>query len=246
MKFKANPKIDYLELLSTIGSVKPVYEYDGKINVLRHDVDHDLLHAFKMASIEAEHGIRSTYYLLPAENQKKNYYGETHNGRPHMSGETRKLAVQIQGMGHEIGLHSNLVTLCLQSKLEPDYILKIILEDFKSIGITIKTTASHGDTQARDGGYINYQIFEECGKKDFPFKQIKLSDYGLQEAYFYKRVNYLSDSGGLFALCDEVGCEWNKGETGCERNVNDENKIFEFSKRMGKPSQILLHPIWWV
>ena len=62
--------------------------------ILRHDIDLSLEYAFKMAKIEAEESIYSTYYIMvdgqfynPLEPQNINYLK------------------QIKEMGHEIGLH---------------------------------------------------------------------------------------------------------------------------------------------
>jgi hypothetical protein len=246
MRFKANHELDYIELIKSIGQVVPVVEYNNTNIALRHDVDHSLIHAMKIAELEHQNNIRSTYYLLPPEAYFSNYYGKWNHIHPYLGDQTKFFAKKLISMGHEVGLHSNLVTICMQSQKEPNIILEAILNDFKKIGIEIKTVAAHGDTQARKHGYINYEVFEEAGKKQFPFKQIKLSDYGLKEAYFYKRINYLSDSGGMFALCNDIGTEWNKNAVGCERDVQDKFKILEFASKMEKPSQVLIHPIWWI
>lgn len=236
MKLKSNNNLTYQSLIDAIGIVKPVCEYDNQSITLRHDVDNDLTHAFKMAEWEYKRNIRSTYYLLPPEFNKKNYYGEWNKEHPYLRDTAKYYIRKIISFGHEIGLHSNLLTITKQSGLSPDVILNGIIKDFIKIGVVLKTMSSHGDTGARQGGYVNHQIFEESGRKDLGIKQLKLSDYNLKEAYFLDKENYLSDAGGSFALCDRVNTI---------RNISNIEQILQFAETMQVPSQVLIHPIWW-
>lgn len=236
MKFKSKETLTYQLLIDAIGIVKPVCEYDNKSIVLRHDVDFDLLHALKMADWEHKRGIRSTYYILPPEYNSSNYYGDWNKEHPFMTNKTKYFVKKIIELGHEVGLHSNLLTVTKQSGLNPETILNGIIKDFQKIGVVLKTMSSHGDTGARQGGYVNHQIFEESGRKDLDIKQLKLSDYNLKEAYFLDKEHYLSDAGGTFALCDR---------TAIMRNITESEQILQFAKLMKKPSQVLIHPIWW-
>ena len=62
--------------------------------IIRHDVDMDLQNAMKIAKLENEEGIKSTYFVLLTSE----YYNL-------MAGANVKLAKEILAMGHEIGLH---------------------------------------------------------------------------------------------------------------------------------------------
>lgn len=62
--------------------------------IIRHDVDMDLQEAVKMAEIENEIGIRSTFFVLLTSE----YYNL-------LSGKNTNSVKKILELGHEIGLH---------------------------------------------------------------------------------------------------------------------------------------------
>jgi len=62
--------------------------------VLRHDIDFNVQMAFKMATLEKDLGVKSTYYFLLAS--------DSYNL---LSKETSDSIKAIQDMGHSIGLH---------------------------------------------------------------------------------------------------------------------------------------------
>jgi len=79
-----------------IGSVSdyPYFFELEKFLILRHDVDFTLEYAVEMARAEAEHDIRSTYYIL--------LHSETYNP---LSPKNMKIIKEIKNLGHEIGWH---------------------------------------------------------------------------------------------------------------------------------------------
>lgn len=72
------------------------HDYEGhpRCVILRHDIDTDLAQAVRFAELEAEAGVRSTYFVL----LRTNFYN------PASSGSLAQLH-HIQALGHEIGLH---------------------------------------------------------------------------------------------------------------------------------------------
>jgi hypothetical protein len=66
----------------------------GPVLLLRHDLDHSIRSAAAMAALEAEDGVRATYFVQVA--------CEFYNL---LSPESRRLLRGIAGAGHEIGLH---------------------------------------------------------------------------------------------------------------------------------------------
>jgi len=66
----------------------------GTVLLLRHDVDLSLEHALEMAELEFEHGVRSTYFILP----HNEFYSP-------FSLEGRAALNRLIHLGHEIGLH---------------------------------------------------------------------------------------------------------------------------------------------
>lgn len=74
--------------------------------ILRHDIEFSVGRALKMALIEAEEGLRSTYFVQAA--------GDAYNP---FSAENTKAIRQIRDAGHSIGLHYH-----LEEELSPHYI----------------------------------------------------------------------------------------------------------------------------
>lgn len=72
------------------------HDYEGhpRCVILRHDIDTDLAQAVRFAELEAQEGVRSTYFVL----LRTDFYN------PASSGSLEQLH-RIQALGHEIGLH---------------------------------------------------------------------------------------------------------------------------------------------
>jgi len=85
----------------------------GKVRLfLRHDVDGDIETAVRIAEIEAKHGLKGTFYLLPAAIYYSDWYWVRSKGhRPFASAVINRyknmipVYRRIQSLGHEIGLH---------------------------------------------------------------------------------------------------------------------------------------------
>lgn len=93
---------NYIELLDYFGKTHKYItfsdcknkSYKDSIILLRHDIDFSLLHALKMATIEADMGIRSTYFIL-FSSPFYNIFDVA----------IIKSINMIKELGHEIGLH---------------------------------------------------------------------------------------------------------------------------------------------
>ena len=70
------------------------YEKHPRCVILRHDVDNSLTRAACMAELEAEHGVRSTYFIL----LRTDFYNAA-------SASAQRLLGRMLALGHEIGLH---------------------------------------------------------------------------------------------------------------------------------------------
>lgn len=70
------------------------WETKPRCVILRHDIDTDLTQAVRLAELEAEAGVRSTYFVL----LRTDFYN------PASSGSLEQIH-RIQALGHEIGLH---------------------------------------------------------------------------------------------------------------------------------------------
>jgi len=115
---------------------------------LRHDVDHSLDLALEMAWLEAEQGCRATYFVLPDQPYAR---------------EDRFLekCLQIQALGHEVGLHNNVLTRWISDGREPREELDEELRRLRAAGLRIAGTSTHGDRLCYVHRYLNSWCFRE-------------------------------------------------------------------------------------
>jgi hypothetical protein len=214
--------------------------------LIRHDIDHDPWTAEKMAVIESENNLHATYFVLHTAFYFKNKFKQT-----------MRICKNIQSMGHEIGLHNDLITNYFKNNLDPKENLTNLLTLFKNEGINILGSAAHGSKfiqnlnhkldKSLEIPHANYLVFSEIIdeiQREFPNKKmqshlkingknlslpcINMSDYGLMyESYFIPYDNYVSDAGRKF---------WSTGDD-----------PITTVKKMGNSEtlQCLFHPIWW-
>ena len=97
---------------------------------LRHDVDYCVESALKLACIEEEMGVTSTYYFL----MDSDCYNP-------FSKRSRDLIHQIVGMGHEVGIHFDVCGYERSEYGEAIRRQKSYLEDIS--GIDVKTISYH-------------------------------------------------------------------------------------------------------
>jgi|TARA_B100001013_G_scaffold173593_1_gene104301 hypothetical protein len=116
-----------IDFCNEIGSIIPLKEYDrntsNEINFIwRHDIDISLNYALTMAKIEAEHGIFSTYMIIP--DSPLYQIQDTEN---------RKILCEILEMGHEIALHFDIETAGVKNPADSNDINNAINRDIKKI-----------------------------------------------------------------------------------------------------------------
>lgn len=140
---------NFLQALKKKGPITTFSERDSQtVFLLRHDVDLDIIPAYKLAIIENEHDIKSTFFFLTT--------AETYN----VSSKKNRLLIQkIKNMGHEIGLHFD---PSLYGKIKKNLDKKVdeeakILESI--IGSKIKSISLHNPSVYNSHplfkGYIN-------------------------------------------------------------------------------------------
>jgi len=116
-------------------------ESNEKIIGIRHDVDSELDHALKIAKIEYDLGIRTTYYVLhTASYFYKNIHREILNDNL-----IKKLKYLQDTLGHEIGLHIDLMPIEIVYKKDPINYIKNLIILLKNNGINIIGVAPHGN-----------------------------------------------------------------------------------------------------
>lgn len=70
------------------------YQAHPRCVILRHDIDNSLPQALRLAEIEAEEGVKSTWFVL----LRTDFYNPA-------SASAQKMLRRIRELGHEIGLH---------------------------------------------------------------------------------------------------------------------------------------------
>ena len=163
----------------------------------------------------------------------------------------------IQSMGHEIGIHNDLISDYLIKGKDPKENLTELLKVFEGEGITISGSASHGSSFVQKlnktlniNTFIPYtinlgfsELIEEAlvkspGKRQPPDPKFKnrelnlpclnMNEFGLKyESYFVHFDHYVSDTSRRF---------WSTGDD-----------PIATLKKMEKSGtlQCLFHPIWW-
>jgi hypothetical protein len=201
---------------------------------LRHDVDLNPYKAVEMARIEKLYNIRSTYYFLATAE----YFGKIENSRLVRFPGIREIVLDLHRTGAEIGIHNDLLTVMMIHKADPHKFNAEELKYYKSIGIPVYGTASHGSPLARNIKILNYQIFSEYAPVDdvmyegeaYRLGKHSLKNYGFSyEAYKIPYNKYYSESGG----------KWNDPE-GFEGILKQLDRSVS-----GDRIQILVHPDWW-
>jgi hypothetical protein len=169
---------------------------------LRHDVDLDLDGALAMARLEADRGLRASYYVL---------HTAPYWGRPDLLDRL----LELQRLGHEVGWHNDLVTIQVVGRTSPRETLSRELERLRGEGLDIVGTASHGSPWCYRLGYHNDYFFTDlpAPKPGFPnYRSVggvaletgKLAEFGLlYDAYSISLDDYRSD-----AFFDDRGRRW--------------------------------------
>jgi hypothetical protein len=93
---------EYRKILKTIKKSRKLMDYKEALSadefiILRHDVEFSLERAIKIAEIECEMGVESSYFIQL-----------TNNAYNALSIKNRKLISEMNNMGHKIGLHYHL------------------------------------------------------------------------------------------------------------------------------------------
>lgn len=191
--------IEFRRLLHAADDVVSLREYvelrkrKTRVLGLRHDVDDrgwDSMLA--MAQWERRHGFTSTYYLL--------------HTAPYWGGIDFGWTVrQLESLGHEVGIHNNALAVHHEKGSEPHGVLASAIAELRSHGVTVTSTASHGDQLCYVGKFVNYNMFEghdTQGDWRCPMgvERRPLSYHGLEfSAEFIPKDDYLSDSGGAWS-----------------------------------------------
>jgi len=177
---------------------------DTEAIAIRHDVDHSIRHALRFAAWEADHGINASYYILPTAP----YWAEE---------PTRSFALEIQAMGHEVGIHNNALTYAARTIARPEMsldqyaivTLRLWKATLESWGIDVSGCADHGGGEPRNVDL--WGVYHRTpAEADLAYECYALHGRG---------ANYISDNRGTWRA--------------------------PLVKREGRQTHVLIHPEHW-
>lgn len=140
--------------------------------ILRHDIDYSLDQAVKLAELESEAGVCSTWFVL----LRTDFYNAA-------SKAGQEALRRIQSLGHEIGLHFD--EAAYEPALEPDEVTQRIIKECELLFALLGGTSHRGAS---------------CVSMHRPSKATLDADYqipGIVNTYgkeFFHDFKYLSDS----------------------------------------------------
>jgi hypothetical protein len=207
---------------------------------LRHDVEERFKNALEMAALEAEYGLRSTYFVL----HTAAYYGRVGWQAAEHDESLIPGLRHLQELGHEVAWHNDLVTLQCVHGIEPRAYLERELAWLRGNGIDVRGSSSHGSYWTQRLRYHNNYFFEEfdevaegfpnntvvrVGERECILSKGTLAEFGLEyEAYHLGEDHYFSD--GRF---DTEGRRWHPDELDLD------------SLEPGERLIVLTHPDYW-
>jgi len=139
--------------------------------ILRHDVDACPSRALEMAKVEYSYGIKATYYFRYVPDVFKT-----------------EAIKSIKAMGHEIGYHYETLNKCEGNLSEAIKLFEKEINEFRRIGIDIKTVCAHGSENKKVYG-LNTDIFKYDPQLE---KRVNI----IGEAYLnvdFANVTYITD-----------------------------------------------------
>lgn len=171
MKFTYSAYRELLSLFREWGyAIRNYYTYldAPRCVILRHDIDNSLDQAVKLAELEAEENVRSTWFVL----LRTDFYNV-------FSKASKEALDRIHSLGHEIGLHFDEASYV--PTLKPDEVVEKIIKECgllsALLGTQVSTVSMHRPSKSTLEA--NYQI------------PGVVNSYGRT---FFQDFKYLSDS----------------------------------------------------
>lgn len=232
---------DYLAVLDELKNTDRYIVCSGKdfiktsapdkiVVYMRHDIDFDPATALCMAREEHKRGLKASYYVLPTAR----YYGKQTKTGVQRYADMDKVYRKIQDLGHEIGVHNDLLSMVILWDIDPLEFQKQELEYYRANGFPVVGVVSHGSGVVLSRKLNNTWIFSEFGKKGVynnngvavEYGMHSFKDFGfLYEGYRIGRVRRTSDISGY--------------KTG--RGIVDRLKSYKPGDRVS----LLTHPVHW-
>lgn len=224
-EFTLQSYIKILEAFSSTGYTFYTFEEvckmkikQGKWIIMRHDVDRIPWNAVKMATIEQNMGIKSSYYFRVAK--------EAYNP---------DVIKKIVEMGHEAGYHYEDMDL-LSGDIDAAYqSFKKNLDHFRSY-YPVQTICMHGSPLSK---HDNREVWEKYDYRDNGI---------IGEPYFdldYKEVFYITDTGRSWK--NEKSTVRDKVDSGFDIEIQSTQQLINLIKNQHLPDKIMIntHPNRW-
>lgn len=185
--------------------------------ILRHDVDHAVERALKMAQLEHRLGVKSTYYFRKV----KGVFN-------------KNIIKEIANLEHEIGYHYETLDKAKGNINKAIYLFEKEIAEFREIA-DIKTVCMHGTPFTP---WVNRDIWNNINFKDYGI---------IGEPYLsidYNNVLYLTDTGRTWAgekvnVKDVVNTKYNQG-------FSTTDSIIDLIKNKKFPNiSLVIHPQRW-
>jgi len=163
---------DFLALLDELKNAERYVVCPGKdfiktfdpekvVVYMRHDIDVDPVTALRMAEEEHKRGLKSSYYILPTAR----YYGMQSETGVRRYADMDRLYRQIQSLGHEIGVHNDLLSMMILWDIDPLEFQRQELAYYHQEGFPVVGVVSHGSGVVLSRKLNNMWVFSEFGKK---------------------------------------------------------------------------------
>ena len=190
---------------------------EGKVVVMRHDVDELAWNALKMAKVEYGLGIRSTYFF-----------------RIVRQSNVTEVIEKIVAMGHELGYHYEDLTMADGDIGKALDSFKKNLAYFRQY-YPVKSICMHGSSASH---YDNRQLWNEHRLSDFSLTGEPYLTVDFGQVYYLSDTGYAWD-GFKYAIRDVV-------DNGFDLRFHSTRQIVECIEKGGFPEKnmILAHTLW--
>lgn len=239
-------KYEYTELLDCLKSNFDILrlrdhelvEDSQKVCFLRHDIDLEMGFAIKLAKIEHDAGIHSSFFVL-------------HTMPYFYQDGFIESCKEIQSLGHEIGLHNSVLSECIIKKnmteadwntkldsftvyncgkkieynipnscilyehnfmlkdvLKPEETLTRYLKVLRDNGLDIIGSSAHGNNYCKDLHFQHYHIFKECDRHYYPETASEVEGFKLHTKPL---KHYGLEYEAYFLDREYLLCDWQTG-----------------------------------
>lgn len=190
---------------------------EGKVVVMRHDVDELAWNALKMARLEHELGVRATYYFRIVKQSN-----------------VPEVIEEIARLGHEIGYHYEDLVLAEGDELKAIKLFEEHLSYFRQY-YPVRTISMHGSSSSK---FDNRLLWQNRHLSDYGLLGEPYLSLDFHEVFYMTDTGFAWD-GGKYATRDVV-------ESGFDLKFHTTKQVVSCVQKGGYPRQamILAHTLW--